>query len=138
MWWNRNTSGGWFQNTSGGCFCLRERTFLKSIDYKKVTNINERKRIVALKKSYFNCLFEGHRAIECESKETCRNCNGKHPTSIWNKKSSFLLTISSVNLTKTAGNFLRSSYATKQFNSSRHLLLKAIKSNQWWQQRNNT
>ena len=33
--------------------------------------------------------------------------------------------------------FCELSYATKQFNSN-YLLLKAIKSNQWWQQRNKT
>ena len=56
---------------------LCEETFCKASDCKKVRNINERKRIVASKKLYFNCLYECHWVIECKRKGTCCNFNSK-------------------------------------------------------------
>ena len=57
-------------------FC--EKASHKATDFKKVTNINARKRIVASNKMCFNYLCEAHQVIECESKGTCGSWQASH------------------------------------------------------------
>ncbi|XP_046843130.1 uncharacterized protein LOC124437166 [Xenia sp. Carnegie-2017] len=54
----------------------------KSADCSKVTDINERKQILAKKRRCFNCTGEGHRAADCTSKITCQHCERRHHTSL--------------------------------------------------------
>ena len=48
----------------------------------QVTEIDERKGILKKYARCFACLNSNHRAFECRSKGVCRNCKGKHHTSI--------------------------------------------------------
>ena len=57
----------------------------KATECQKVTDISERKKIVASKRLCFNCIKEGHRANECKSKGLCQHCKGRHHTSICSK-----------------------------------------------------
>ena len=57
----------------------------KSTECKKVTKIHERREILKQKRLCFNCTGAGHRASDCPSKGSCRNCRGKHHTSVCDK-----------------------------------------------------
>ena len=57
----------------------------KSADCKKVERVSERRNILREKRLCFNCTGSGHRASSCESKGSCRNCRGKHHTSVCDK-----------------------------------------------------
>ena len=48
----------------------------------KVTEINQRREILAKKKLCFNCASGNHRAANCPSKRVCQNCEKRHHTSI--------------------------------------------------------
>ena len=48
----------------------------------KVKSTRERRVILIQKRLCFNCTRPSHRANECKSKITCRNCSKKHHTSI--------------------------------------------------------
>ena len=63
------------------CIYCGETTH-RSIECKKVEEVNERKKIILDKKLCFNCTGEGHRANDCKSKRTCQNCHKRHHTSI--------------------------------------------------------
>eukprot|EP00794_Sanderia_malayensis_P001494 gene1494-biopygen1238 len=68
----------------GSCvYC--ENSDHKSVECKKVEQVNERRNILRQKKLCFNCTGSGHRASVCESKGSCRNCKGKHHTSVCDK-----------------------------------------------------
>ena len=54
----------------------------KSGDCEKVTNVKERKEILAKKRLCFNCAAGVHRAASCMSKSTCKKCDKRHHTSI--------------------------------------------------------
>ena len=54
----------------------------KAADCQKVKEVAERKKIIFTKRLCLNCLQEGHRVGECESKRTCFRCKGRHHTSI--------------------------------------------------------
>ena len=47
-----------------------------------MTSFDERKNILAKKKLCFNCTGPKHRAIDCNSKDSCHHCAKKHHTSI--------------------------------------------------------
>ena len=55
-------------------------------DCHRVTSFDERKKILATKKLCFNCTGPKHRAIECNSKISCRHCAKKHHTSICDRQ----------------------------------------------------
>ena len=57
----------------------------KSTECKKITKVHERREILKQKRLCFNCTGAGHRASDCPSKGTCRNCRGKHHTSVCDK-----------------------------------------------------
>ena len=63
----------------------------RSIDCKKVTSIDDRKKVLSSKKLCYNCTGTRHLASECLSKTNCLKCNGKHHTSICDKDSKRLL-----------------------------------------------
>lgn len=54
----------------------------KTIQCKRVTDVNSRREILAKKKLCFNCAAGQHRASNCPSKRTCQNCEKRHHTSI--------------------------------------------------------
>ena len=51
-------------------------------DCKKVTDIKERKRLISKFGRCFNCIRKGHRARECRISVNCKQCKGKHHTSL--------------------------------------------------------
>ena len=58
----------------------------------KITNTNERRNILRIKRCCFNCTKDDHRATECKGR-SCYKCNGRHHTSICDKvapKSEFM------------------------------------------------
>ena len=57
----------------------------KSADCKKVERVRERRNILREKRLCFNCTGSGHRASSYESKGSCRNCRGKHHTSVYDR-----------------------------------------------------
>ena len=57
----------------------------KVFDCDKVKDISQRRKIVSTKKLCYNCLGEGHRAIACKSKRSCKHCNSRHHTTICEK-----------------------------------------------------
>ena len=54
----------------------------KAIECNKVTDITERKIILAQKGLCFNCATRNHRAAECPSKISCQYCKRRHHTSL--------------------------------------------------------
>ena len=69
---------------SGLCaFCLGKRAHE---DCRKVSNLDERKRIIRKFGRCFICLQKGHRAAECQKTHKCKNCRESHHTSIWNNE----------------------------------------------------
>ena len=71
----------------------RERAcvYCEGVDHKtgscyKVTEINQRREILAKKKLCFNCASGNHRAANCPSKRACQNCEKRHHTSICDSK----------------------------------------------------
>ncbi len=58
----------------------------KAVQCKKVTDISERKRILARKSLCFNCTAKQHHAAECTSKSACGNCHLCHHSSICDRK----------------------------------------------------
>ena len=64
------------------CYC--ESKTRKAINCDKVKDVGERK-ILAAKRLCFNCTGAKHRASECKSSISCRNCERKHHTSLCNK-----------------------------------------------------
>ena len=58
----------------------------KATQCEKVKDVTERKGILAKKGLCFNCATRTHRASQCGSKTTCRNCNQRHHTSICDQK----------------------------------------------------
>ena len=52
----------------------------------KITEIDERKRILSAKRLCFNCTGARHRADECKSKLKCQICSRKHHTSLCYKQ----------------------------------------------------
>ncbi len=58
----------------------------KAVQCEKVTDISERKRILARKGLCFNCAAKQHRAAECTSKSACGNCHLRHHSSICDRK----------------------------------------------------
>ena len=54
----------------------------KAISCDKVTNTNERKKILAEKHLCFNCAVGQHAASNCKSKVSCQKCQKRHHTSI--------------------------------------------------------
>ena len=101
---SRQTEILWYQETNRLVFNFEKKTIankskamdeeslhflwknLNETDCEKVTNINEGERIVASKnfllEVMLKCFCDGQRIIKCKSKETCRNFNIKHYTSI--------------------------------------------------------
>ena len=48
----------------------------------KVTDIKERKRLISKFGRCFNCIWKGHHARECRISANCKQCKGKHQTSL--------------------------------------------------------
>ena len=65
------------------CYC--ESKTHKAINCDKVKDVGERKKILAAKRLCFNCTGAKHRASECKSSISCRNCERKHHTSLCDK-----------------------------------------------------
>ena len=58
----------------------------KAINCDNVQSIEERKKMLADKRLCFNCTGAKHRIRDFKSRNTCRMCDGKHHTSICDKK----------------------------------------------------
>ena len=54
----------------------------KATECEKITNVVERKQVLAKKGLCFNCATRVHRASECKSKTSCQHCNRRHHSSI--------------------------------------------------------
>ena len=67
--------------TSRGClFC--ESPDHSAINCDKIVDLGERKKIFLQKRLCFNCTGARHRAEDCKSKSTCRNCDARHQRQI--------------------------------------------------------
>ena len=53
---------------------------------KKVTNVGNRKRLLAKYGRCFNCTERGHRARDCKISASCKNCKGFHHASLCEAK----------------------------------------------------
>ncbi|CAB4034174.1 Pol poly, partial [Paramuricea clavata] len=71
--------GGDFK-VKGCVYCGDENH--KAIECNKVTDITERKRILAQTGLCFSCATRNHRAAECPSKTSCQYCKRRHHTSL--------------------------------------------------------
>ena len=70
-------------HTSRGCvYCTS--TEHRAVNCTKVTDVSQRKSILASKRLCFNCTGP-HRAALCKSQTSCHTCKGKHHTSICEK-----------------------------------------------------
>ena len=54
----------------------------KAVQCDKITDVSERRRILAKRGLCFNCATRPHRAAVCPSKSSCTICNRRHHTSI--------------------------------------------------------
>ena len=63
----------------------------RSVDCEKIKGVVDRRKYLCTNKLCYNCTGTKHRAAECLSKTNCQKCNGKHHTSICDKKSSPLM-----------------------------------------------
>ena len=75
------TTGAYASSTAGGCCYCRQEGHSPT-NCKRVTNIDERKRLLRESGRCFNCLRKGHIGRDCHSSSKCSNCNGRHHTSI--------------------------------------------------------
>ena len=74
------------QQSARGCvYC--DGTDHKSSNCQKYTNVDARKKILALKRLCFNCAGPKHRAAECKTRSGCFTCGERHHTSICNNSS---------------------------------------------------
>lgn len=64
------------QQTRACVYC--EDPTRRGLECHRVTSFDELKNILATKKLCFNCTGPKHRAIECNSKISCRHCAKKH------------------------------------------------------------
>ena len=60
-----------------------------------VTIVDERKKILKKKKLCYKCTGKYHSAAECRSERSCNNCNQRRHTSICNKKTENVPTLTS-------------------------------------------
>ena len=58
----------------------------KAVQCEKVSDIGERRKILARKGLCFNCATRAHRAADCASKSACGHCGKRHHTSICDQK----------------------------------------------------
>lgn len=72
------------QQTRASVYC--EEPTHKSIECRRVTSFDERIQILATNKHCFNCAGPKHRAVECNSKVSCRHCSKKHHTSLCDRQ----------------------------------------------------
>lgn len=54
----------------------------KAVQCEKISDISERKKILARRGLCFNCATKPHRAADCTSKSACGHCGKRHHTSI--------------------------------------------------------
>lgn len=80
----KGTQSGTYTSTSSNpiscCYCGQEGH--SSTNCKKFVSVDDRKRIIRESNRCFNCLRKGHVGSTCRSLSTCKNCRGKHHTSI--------------------------------------------------------
>lgn len=75
-----STTNSFLTKTGEACaFCLGGHLHEEC---RKVTDINERKKLILKFARCFNCLKKGHRARDCKSSVNCKKCKGKHHTAI--------------------------------------------------------
>ena len=60
-----------------------------STNCKRFTSVEDRKRIIRESNRCFNCLRKGHVGSTCKSLSKCKNCGGRHHTSICFKTREF-------------------------------------------------
>ena len=65
---------------SGCCYCKAEDH--GPVNCKRVTAVDDRKRIIREQGRCFICLRPGHISRNCRSSSKCGNCNGRHHTSV--------------------------------------------------------
>ena len=57
-----------------------------AVQCEKISDIGERRKILARKGLCFNCATRAHRAADCASKSACGHCGKRHHTSICDQK----------------------------------------------------
>ena len=65
---------------SGCCFCKQDNH--SPVNCKRVTSVDERKRIIRENGLCFVCLRSGHISRNCRSFSNCDNCSGNHHVSV--------------------------------------------------------
>ena len=65
---------------SGCCFCKQDNH--SPVNCKRVTSVDERKRIIKENGLCFVCLRSGHISRNCRSSSKCDNCSGNHHVSV--------------------------------------------------------
>ena len=75
------TTGAYTSSSEGGCYYCKQEGHSPS-NCRRVTNIDERKRLIREGGRCFNCVRKGHIGRDCHSSSRCNNCNGRHHTSI--------------------------------------------------------
>ena len=75
------TTGAYASSSEGGCCYCRQKG-RSPINCKRVTNIDERERLIRESGRCFNCLRKEHIGRDCHSSSKCSKCNGRHHTSI--------------------------------------------------------
>ena len=82
----RQTASAFFAKQDGGTVRTKSCVFCNEehdeINCSKVSNKEERKKLVFKFGRCLNCLKKGHRAFQCHSRALFRNCNQKHHISI--------------------------------------------------------
>ena len=70
------------QGPSGSSGCMYCRNNHPSVTCDSVTDVEARKKILRSSGRCFNCLKKNHLSRNCHSTSKCRNCQGRHHTSI--------------------------------------------------------
>ena len=62
----------------------------REIDCTKYVTLDERKKLLSIKRLCFNCVAGKHRAADCKSRQVCQNCGQRHHTSICDRRAQLL------------------------------------------------
>ena len=62
----------------------------REIDCAKYVTLDERKKLLSIKRLCFNCVAGKHQAADCKSRQVCQNCGQRHHTSICDRRAQLL------------------------------------------------
>jgi hypothetical protein len=78
----QNSTSAFLANASGQQTCIYCRQLHSSLDCTTILDVEARKKSLLSSGRCFNCLRRNHLARECTSASRCKQCRGKHHTSI--------------------------------------------------------